>query len=530
MLPPTPEGAREPGEVLDAIDGLCLIGGPDLGVDLYGSPPAHPETGPKQERRDAFELALARRGAPARSPGARHLPRHAAPRRRRRRRPRTAPRRHDRPHAASPGGRGVRAASGRDRVRRRGRPRCSATSVDGALGPSPGRRARGRGARRSRLERPTARSRRSRIPSTRSASACCGIPRRIRRAPGRRSSAGSSRQRAATARVRSRGERREGREAVRPCRCGVSGRRAPVDGAVLRRRLRRVWVGGGGGPLPLPFQSRAGRRTRGGRGRAARGSPFLPPPKPNPNAPKPNPRPPPPCACCAFWIAANTSFRATPCAWAIVSSRSPAASRLARSVGVSLSTPAAASMTAARALDLLGQRREHGGSLPLRQGVVRDGLIETRLGRGDRGVADLVRRLARVGRGLLGGLERREGLLERGLGRRVEEAEERPGEPCRPGEPARAGRIRDAPAVWSCVVVPVAVVVPVVVVEPLSAPRELLAAATAPPPASAATASATANPWERLMDVLTSVAGCLLTACARILTRAPPIRLCTRSS
>ncbi len=68
VLPPTPEGAREPGEVLDAIDGLCLIGGPDLGVDLYGSPQAHPETGPKQERRDAFELALLvearRRGLP----------------------------------------------------------------------------------------------------------------------------------------------------------------------------------------------------------------------------------------------------------------------------------------------------------------------------------------------------------------------------------------------------------------------------------------------------------------------------------
>jgi putative glutamine amidotransferase len=58
VLPPTPEGAAEPSEVLDAIDGLVLIGGPDLGVDLYGSPDPHPETGEKQERRDAFELAL----------------------------------------------------------------------------------------------------------------------------------------------------------------------------------------------------------------------------------------------------------------------------------------------------------------------------------------------------------------------------------------------------------------------------------------------------------------------------------------
>jgi gamma-glutamyl-gamma-aminobutyrate hydrolase PuuD len=68
VLPPTPEGAAQPGEVLDAIDGLCLIGGPDLGVDLYGSPEAHPETGAKQERRDAFEHALLlearRRGMP----------------------------------------------------------------------------------------------------------------------------------------------------------------------------------------------------------------------------------------------------------------------------------------------------------------------------------------------------------------------------------------------------------------------------------------------------------------------------------
>jgi gamma-glutamyl-gamma-aminobutyrate hydrolase PuuD len=58
ILPPTPEGAAEPAEVLDAIDGLLLIGGPDLGLDLYGSPDPHPETGVKQERRDAFELSL----------------------------------------------------------------------------------------------------------------------------------------------------------------------------------------------------------------------------------------------------------------------------------------------------------------------------------------------------------------------------------------------------------------------------------------------------------------------------------------
>jgi putative glutamine amidotransferase len=58
VLPPTPDGAEQPGDVIDALDGLVLIGGPDLGRDLYGSPEAHPETGEKQHRRDAFELAL----------------------------------------------------------------------------------------------------------------------------------------------------------------------------------------------------------------------------------------------------------------------------------------------------------------------------------------------------------------------------------------------------------------------------------------------------------------------------------------
>jgi putative glutamine amidotransferase len=60
LLAPTPEGVADPGEVLDAVDGLILIGGPDLGVDLYGSPEAHPETGVKEELRDAFEAALGR--------------------------------------------------------------------------------------------------------------------------------------------------------------------------------------------------------------------------------------------------------------------------------------------------------------------------------------------------------------------------------------------------------------------------------------------------------------------------------------
>src|SRR4051812_48407806 len=60
LLPPTTEGVAEPEEVVEALDGLLLTGGPDLGVDLYGNPEPHPETGPKEALRDAFEAALAR--------------------------------------------------------------------------------------------------------------------------------------------------------------------------------------------------------------------------------------------------------------------------------------------------------------------------------------------------------------------------------------------------------------------------------------------------------------------------------------
>jgi gamma-glutamyl-gamma-aminobutyrate hydrolase PuuD len=60
LLPPTTEGVAEPGEIVDTLDGLVLIGGPDLGVDLYGSPEPHPETGAKEELRDAFEASLGR--------------------------------------------------------------------------------------------------------------------------------------------------------------------------------------------------------------------------------------------------------------------------------------------------------------------------------------------------------------------------------------------------------------------------------------------------------------------------------------
>src|SRR6478736_6659098 len=60
VLPPTPEGAEEPGALLDALDGLLLIGGADLDPGLYGAAERHPETNGTQEVRDRFEAALAR--------------------------------------------------------------------------------------------------------------------------------------------------------------------------------------------------------------------------------------------------------------------------------------------------------------------------------------------------------------------------------------------------------------------------------------------------------------------------------------
>jgi putative glutamine amidotransferase len=62
LLPPTPDGAAEPGEVLDGIDGLVLTGGPDLDPALYGAELEEGTDEPTPERRvrDAFELALLR--------------------------------------------------------------------------------------------------------------------------------------------------------------------------------------------------------------------------------------------------------------------------------------------------------------------------------------------------------------------------------------------------------------------------------------------------------------------------------------
>ena len=60
LLPPDPEDAEDPSGVLDLLDALVVTGGAgDLDPTLYGEEP-HPETGPVQEERDAYELALVR--------------------------------------------------------------------------------------------------------------------------------------------------------------------------------------------------------------------------------------------------------------------------------------------------------------------------------------------------------------------------------------------------------------------------------------------------------------------------------------
>ena len=60
LLIPNPEDTEDPTEVLDLVDAVILTGGAgDLDPALYGHEP-HPETGPIQEERDAYELALTR--------------------------------------------------------------------------------------------------------------------------------------------------------------------------------------------------------------------------------------------------------------------------------------------------------------------------------------------------------------------------------------------------------------------------------------------------------------------------------------
>jgi putative glutamine amidotransferase len=60
MLPPDDALAEDPDELLDMLDGLLLPGGCDIGPATYGAEPA-PELETVDERRDRFEMGLARR-------------------------------------------------------------------------------------------------------------------------------------------------------------------------------------------------------------------------------------------------------------------------------------------------------------------------------------------------------------------------------------------------------------------------------------------------------------------------------------
>ncbi|MFL6031263.1 MAG: gamma-glutamyl-gamma-aminobutyrate hydrolase family protein [Rubrobacteraceae bacterium] len=60
LLLPDPEDAEDPNGMLDLVDALILTGGAgDVNPALYGEE-LHHETGPIQNERDAYELALAR--------------------------------------------------------------------------------------------------------------------------------------------------------------------------------------------------------------------------------------------------------------------------------------------------------------------------------------------------------------------------------------------------------------------------------------------------------------------------------------
>lgn len=64
LLPPTDGDAEH---VIDRIDGLCLIGGPDINPEFYGAQP-HAETSPAPKELDAWGLALIRAAAKKKVP------------------------------------------------------------------------------------------------------------------------------------------------------------------------------------------------------------------------------------------------------------------------------------------------------------------------------------------------------------------------------------------------------------------------------------------------------------------------------
>jgi putative glutamine amidotransferase len=68
LLIPDQGDTEDPDGVLDVIDALIVTGGAgDVNPALYGEEP-HPETGPIQEERDAYELALVRAAIDRRMP------------------------------------------------------------------------------------------------------------------------------------------------------------------------------------------------------------------------------------------------------------------------------------------------------------------------------------------------------------------------------------------------------------------------------------------------------------------------------
>ena len=60
LLIPDEEDTKNPSEVLNLVDAVIITGGAgDLDPELYGQEP-HPQTGPVQKERDAYELTLVR--------------------------------------------------------------------------------------------------------------------------------------------------------------------------------------------------------------------------------------------------------------------------------------------------------------------------------------------------------------------------------------------------------------------------------------------------------------------------------------
>ena len=133
LLPPTPEGAEEPGEVLDGIDGARADrrARPRPGALRRGARGGNGRADARAPDPRRLRARAAARGAPPRAARARHLPRPPAHERRARRHARAGHRpRRARSHAAPPAARHLRPASRHDRRRAPSPPTCSGEAVD----------------------------------------------------------------------------------------------------------------------------------------------------------------------------------------------------------------------------------------------------------------------------------------------------------------------------------------------------------------------------------------------------------------